>query len=49
VDGDDTLDTAMLALTGATVACLTIFDMCKAVDRTMTIGPIHVEESPRAS
>ncbi|MFQ5411642.1 MAG: cyclic pyranopterin monophosphate synthase MoaC, partial [Phycisphaerae bacterium] len=29
----------MEALTAASVAALTIYDMCKAVDRGMTIGP----------
>ena len=33
----------MEALTGASVAALTIFDMCKAVDPGMVIGPIKVE------
>ena len=32
----------MEALTAVSVACLTLFDMLKAVDRTMTIGAIHV-------
>jgi len=36
----DGLEAWMPALTAATVASLTIFDMCKAVDRTMTIGPV---------
>lgn len=30
----------MEALTGVSVALLTIYDMCKAVDKTMTIGEI---------
>ena len=33
----------MEALTAASVAALTVFDMCKAVDPAMTIGPIQVE------
>ncbi|MFQ5500746.1 MAG: cyclic pyranopterin monophosphate synthase MoaC [Phycisphaerae bacterium] len=33
----------MEALTAASVAALTIYDMCKAVDRGMTIGPIRLE------
>lgn len=33
----------MEALTGVTVALLTIYDMCKAVDRTMEIGDIYLE------
>ena len=32
----------MEALTAVSVACLTLFDMLKAVDRTMTIGEITV-------
>ncbi len=36
-------ETARLhALTAATVAALTVYDMCKSVDRTMTIGPVAV-------
>ena len=33
----------MEALTGVLVACLTVFDMLKAIDRTMEIGAIRVE------
>lgn len=32
----------MEALTGVSAALLTIYDMCKAVDRSMTIGDIHL-------
>jgi len=32
----------MEALTAVSVACLTLFDMLKAVDRSMSIGPIKV-------
>ena len=32
----------MEALTAVSVACLTLFDMLKAVDRGMTIGGIRV-------
>jgi cyclic pyranopterin phosphate synthase len=32
----------MEALTAASVACLTVYDMCKAVDRGMEIGEIHL-------
>ena len=32
----------MEALTAANVAALTVYDMCKAVDRGMEIGGIHV-------
>ncbi|HEY5711434.1 MAG TPA: cyclic pyranopterin monophosphate synthase MoaC [Allosphingosinicella sp.] len=32
----------MEALTAVSVACLTLFDMLKAVDRSMTIGDIRV-------
>lgn len=33
----------MEALTGVTVALLTIYDMCKAVDKTMELGEIYLE------
>ena len=32
----------MEALTAASVACLTLFDMLKAIDRTMIIGEVRV-------
>lgn len=32
----------MEALTAVSIACLTLFDMLKAVDRTMVIGDIRV-------
>jgi cyclic pyranopterin phosphate synthase len=32
----------MEALTAVSVAALTIYDMVKAVDRTMVIGDIHL-------
>jgi cyclic pyranopterin phosphate synthase len=34
----------MEALTAVSVAALTVYDMCKSVDRGMTIGPIQLEE-----
>jgi cyclic pyranopterin phosphate synthase len=34
----------MEALTAASVAALTVYDMCKAVDRGIVIGPIQLEE-----
>jgi cyclic pyranopterin phosphate synthase len=34
----------MEALTAASVAALTVYDMCKGVDRGMSIGPIQLEE-----
>jgi cyclic pyranopterin phosphate synthase len=34
----------MEALTAVQVALLTIYDMCKAVDRGMTINGVHVRE-----
>ena len=33
----------MEAMTGVAVAALTLYDMCKAVDREMEIGPIRLE------
>lgn len=32
----------MEALTGVNIALLTIYDMCKAVDKTMELGSIHL-------
>jgi cyclic pyranopterin phosphate synthase len=32
----------MEALTAASVACLTVYDMCKAVDRGMEIGELRL-------
>lgn len=34
----------MEALTAASVAALTVYDMCKAVDRAMTIECVYLEE-----
>ena len=34
----------MEALTAVSVAALTVYDMCKAVDRTMTIETVRLEE-----
>ncbi len=34
----------MEALTAASIACLTIYDMTKAVDKSMKIGPIELVE-----
>lgn len=34
----------MEALTGVSTALLTIYDMCKAIDKRMTIGEIHLIE-----
>ena len=34
----------MEALTGVSVSRLTIYDMCKAIDKRMTIGDIHLVE-----
>lgn len=34
----------MEALTGVSVALLTIYDMCKAIDKRMLIGAIHLVE-----
>ena len=38
----------MEALTAVSVAALTIYDMCKAVDKAMTIGDIRVTEKVKA-
>jgi cyclic pyranopterin monophosphate synthase len=37
----------MEALTAATVAALTIYDMCKAVDKAMTIGGVRLIEKTK--
>lgn len=34
----------MEALTGVSVALLTVYDMCKALDKSMEIADIHLEE-----
>ena len=34
----------MEALTADSVACLTIYDMCKSADRAMRIGDIRLSE-----
>jgi cyclic pyranopterin phosphate synthase len=38
----------MEALTAVAVAALTIYDMCKAVDKAMSIGGIHVVEKRKS-
>ncbi|MBK8476734.1 MAG: cyclic pyranopterin monophosphate synthase MoaC [Opitutaceae bacterium] len=38
----------MEALTGASIAALTLYDMCKAVDKTMRIEGLHVVEKVKA-
>jgi cyclic pyranopterin phosphate synthase len=37
----------MEALTAASVAALTIYDMCKAVDKAMTIGELRLIEKTK--
>ena len=37
----------MEALTGATVALLTVYDMCKAVDKRMAIGDVRLVEKTK--
>ena len=37
----------MEALTAVSVAALTLYDMCKAVDKQMSIGEIHVVEKKK--
>lgn len=43
VETVDRTGVEMEALTACTVACLTIYDMCKAVDRGMTIERVRLE------
>ena len=44
VETVDRTGVEMEALTAVTVACLTIYDMCKSVDRGMVIGEIALWE-----
>ena len=44
VETVDRTGVEMEALTAVTVACLTIYDMCKSVDRAMVIGDIALWE-----
>ncbi len=44
VETVDRTGVEMEALTACTVACLTIYDMCKAVDRSMVIGQVALWE-----
>jgi cyclic pyranopterin phosphate synthase len=44
VDTVDHTSAEMEALTAVTVAALTIYDMCKSADRTMTIGEVALWE-----
>jgi cyclic pyranopterin monophosphate synthase len=44
VDTVDRTGVEMEALTTCAVACLTIYDMCKSADRSMTIGDIALWE-----
>lgn len=39
----------MEALTAVSLAALTIYDMCKAVDKTMTISDIHLVSKTKTS
>ena len=44
VDTVDRTGVEMEALTACAVSCLTIYDMCKSVDKAMTIGDINLWE-----
>jgi len=44
VDTVDRTGVEMEALTAAAIAALTIYDMCKSVDRSMTIGDLQLWE-----
>ena len=44
VETVDRTGVEMEALTACSVACLTIYDMCKGVDRTMVIGDLALWE-----
>lgn len=43
VEGFDRTGVEMEALTGVSVAALTVYDMCKAMDRAMTLSDIRLE------
>jgi cyclic pyranopterin monophosphate synthase len=45
VDAIDRIGVSMEALTACAVAALTIYDMCKAIDRSMTIGGLALVET----
>jgi cyclic pyranopterin phosphate synthase len=45
VDAIDRIGVSMEALTACAVAALTIYDMCKASDRSMTIGGLALVEA----
>lgn len=42
VNATDKTGVEMEALTAASVAALTVYDMCKAADRAMTLGPVRL-------
>ncbi len=44
VSAFDRTGVEMEALTAAAVAALTLYDMCKAIDRDMVVGPLQLEE-----
>ena len=44
VDTVDRTGVEMEALTACTIACLTIYDMCKSADRSMVIGDVTLWE-----
>jgi cyclic pyranopterin monophosphate synthase len=46
--GDAKTGIEMEALTAVAIAALTIFDMCKAVDKHMVISDIHVVEKKKS-
>ena len=49
VDTVDRTGVEMEALTAAAIAALTIYDMCKSVDRSMTIGDLALVGEDRRS
>ena len=44
VESVDDTGVEMQAMTGASAAALTIYDMCKSADRSMSIGPVALVE-----
>ncbi len=48
VKTNDSTGVEMEALTAVTISLLTIYDMCKAVDKNMEMGPIRLLEKTKA-
>ncbi len=42
VKAEEKTGVEMEAMTGATIAALTVYDMCKALDKGISLGPVHL-------